>query len=261
MQLQQEIIALQQTVISLLQSARERRDGRLNIIELISASENRRIGAVRALAAQYQRMAVAAPIPSSLQLPSRDARVNYFAFASNIHIEQMAKRCPKSIFRGAAILPGYRWQINERGSANIVQSPADTVEGLVFSVTQEDVAQLDRYEGVAKGFYDRRSLPVQLAERVAGPWKTCFVARRLKKRQVPNRATRQVTVDAFVYISLVYVFDGGIRAEYVERMERAVGDALALGMSDQYVQQYVRPRLRVSVSSGSGSRRRFRLGF
>lgn len=245
-------------MIALLQSARSRRDGRLNIVELVSASEDRRVGAVRAIAAQCQRMAVAAPIA---RLPSSDrsSRVDYFAFASNMHIEQMAKRCPTSLFRGAAVLPGYRWQINERGFANAVQSPADTVEGLVFSITQDDVDRLDRYEGVARGFYDRRSVPVQLAERVEGPWKTMFVARKLKKRRVPDRTIRQVTIEASVYISLVYVYDGRIRAEYAERMERAVRDVLALGVSEQYVQQYITPR--IAASNRPRRRRRLSLAF
>ncbi len=42
-----------------LQKARDSRDGRLDVSELIAASENRRTGTVRALS-QYQRMAVAA---------------------------------------------------------------------------------------------------------------------------------------------------------------------------------------------------------
>ena len=256
MQLQQEIIALQQTVISLLQSARERRDGRLNITELISASESRRVGVVRALAAQCQRMAVVAPIPRGLPSPSPDSRVDYFAFASNMCVDQMAKRCSTSLFRGAAVLRGYRWQINERGFANVVQSSADVVEGLVFSIAQQDVARLDRYEGVTKGFYDRRSLPVQLAEHVDGPWKTNFVARRLRKGHVPSGTTRQVSVEASIYISLVYVYDGRIRAEYARRMHRTVHDARLLGVSDQYIQRYLTPR--IVASDGPALRRRLR---
>jgi hypothetical protein len=45
-----------------------------------------------------------------------------------MHLKQMVKRCPSARYLGVANLPGYRWQINERGYANIVEASAETQE-------------------------------------------------------------------------------------------------------------------------------------
>lgn len=189
-------------------------------------------------------MAGAARIQQPLQL-AFDQRTNYFAFASNLHLEQMAERCPTSLFVGKATLQGYRWQINERGFANIVQSPADHVEGLVFSVLPQDHLRLDRYEGVQRGYYERRLLPLQLAKCTAGPWKTSYLSRQLAQGHTPESDKEMVAIEASVYLSLVYIDDGGIRAEYAERMKLGIEDAISLGMSRQYVARYVEPRMTV----------------
>lgn len=109
----------------------------------------------------------------------------YFAYGSNLSPEQMARRCPDSIFLGKATLPGYRWQANERGIANVVMDPdpdADpevmkkgregrgrdgeeekepaAVEGLLYALSLDDEIRLDRYEGVAKGRYDKFAMEV-----------------------------------------------------------------------------------------------------
>lgn len=68
-----------------------------------------------------------------------------------------------------------------------------------------------------------------------------------------------MTAEVSVYISLAYVYDGRIRAEYAERMQRAVRDAVVLGVLDQYVQQYVAPR--ITPSDGPRRMRRLTLEF
>ncbi|TDZ54365.1 hypothetical protein CTRI78_v006385 [Colletotrichum trifolii] len=91
---------------------------------------------------------------------SRATETLYFAYGSNLHIAQMAERCPGSSFKGKATLAGWRWQINKRGVANVIRvDPKDSsscaVEGLVFSVTPKDLRSLDRSEGVSRGFYQK----------------------------------------------------------------------------------------------------------
>ena len=85
----------------------------------------------------------------------------YFAFGSNLHLSQMATRCPESRFVGFAILPSHRFQINERGFANVVPSQRYHVEGLCYLLSLEDQRRLDRSEGVPTA-YQRLSLPVQV---------------------------------------------------------------------------------------------------
>ena len=60
----------------------------------------------------------------------------------------MAKRCPESRFVGTAELHDYRFQINQRGFANILYSPNDHVEGLLYLLSRTDQERLDRSEGV-----------------------------------------------------------------------------------------------------------------
>jgi hypothetical protein len=83
-----------------------------------------------------------------------DHETIYFAYGSNLSFDQMAARCPKSRFVGCARLNNYRFQINERGFANIVESrcPWHYVEGLCYLLSQRDEEALDRSEGVPTAY-------------------------------------------------------------------------------------------------------------
>ena len=97
---------------------------------------------------------------SSLQV--RRPEQLYFAFGSNLHLGQMAERCPGSRYIGTADLRGYRFQINQRGFANVVPSPGDHVEGLVYLLSQNDEERLDRSEGVPTA-YQKYCIDVQVS--------------------------------------------------------------------------------------------------
>lgn len=96
--------------------------------------------------------------------PQRPARPSglYFAFGSNLHLGQMAKRCPESRYVGVARLHGWRYQINNRGYANVVFSHGSYVEGLVYRLSPTDEANLDRNEGVSTAVYEKCQLEVEL---------------------------------------------------------------------------------------------------
>ena len=85
-------------------------------------------------------------------MPPPRAQTLYFAYGSNLGLEQMAKRCPESRYIGHARLPDFRWQINERGYANVVPEPGGYVEGLCYLLSPEDEARLDRSEGVPAAY-------------------------------------------------------------------------------------------------------------
>lgn len=76
----------------------------------------------------------------------------YFAYGSNMNLEQMAVRCPGASPVGSAILAGYR--LTERQYADIDRSPGSSVNGLLWRVTAADLVALDRYEGFPR-FYTR----------------------------------------------------------------------------------------------------------
>ena len=170
----------------------------------------------------------------------------YFAFGSNMHLDQMSTRCPGSIYEGTAVLHGWRWQINSRGVANIVrqrQPSSQLAEGLVFSVTEENERALDRFEGVKRGLYERCDVWLQFKPVFAT--ETQVPASELQSHQVVSARSLplglEVHIQALTYISRI-VEDGPIREEYVARMERAVRDALSLGMSQVYAHE---PLMRV----------------
>ena len=72
-------------------------------------------------------------------------RVLYFAYGSNLHVEQMMRRCPSAKKVGRASLPG--WALVFRGPADITRSPMAMTHGAVWSITLRDIEALDRYEG------------------------------------------------------------------------------------------------------------------
>ena len=102
-------------------------------------------------------------IPSPLKSSgSADEELYYFAYGSNLHLAQMSRRCTGSTFLGKATLPGHRWQINQRGYANIVASKESYVEGFVYCISRNDEKSLDLFEGVSSGAYEKHYLRVDL---------------------------------------------------------------------------------------------------
>lgn len=74
----------------------------------------------------------------------------YLAYGSNLNLEQMAKRCPTAKALGTATLKGY--QLLFRGGrtcsvATIERKKDGSVPVLLWEITPEDEAALDRYEG------------------------------------------------------------------------------------------------------------------
>ncbi|KAE8353139.1 hypothetical protein BDV28DRAFT_113075 [Aspergillus coremiiformis] len=192
-----------------------------------------------------------------------EPRYYYFAFGSNMHLTQMASRCPGSTLVAKGILHGYRFQINERGVANVIPSiPGEPscVEGILFAVTSGDITTLDRSEGVAQRFYDKVRLPVQvepLAIDALKSTKTLFAARELellnsspeqKQRAEHSQGRSMKEVEALVYLSSRYDCHGRIRNEYVDRMELAMADAQKLGVRQSYLEASLYPV--VFVESG-----------
>src|ERR1700733_15918751 len=96
----------------------------------------------------------------------------YFAYGSNMLLEQITKRCPSAKFSGSATLQGYRLaftRISTRqwpgyGVADVVPEPSGCVWGALFEIANEDVPSLDKSEGYQPGrklnAYQRIKIPV-----------------------------------------------------------------------------------------------------
>ena len=91
--------------------------------------------------------------------------LNYFAFGSNMSAQRMHDRLGWSPSRSGAILPDYEMVFNKHsndgGKANIMYSPGNLVEGILYSVNERDLMILDKYEGVAAKQYKRYDIEVR----------------------------------------------------------------------------------------------------
>jgi hypothetical protein len=81
----------------------------------------------------------------------------YFAYGMNTNRDEMAYRCPGACALGKAILPGYRFEF--KSFATIVPSPKESVEGVLWTITDTDESALDVLEGYPE-FYDKKNVSV-----------------------------------------------------------------------------------------------------
>ncbi len=77
-----------------------------------------------------------------------EIRHSYFAYGSNLCVRQMAQRCPDAGDPRPATLPDHDWLINERGVATVAPFAGSEVHGVVWQVSERDLATLDSAEGV-----------------------------------------------------------------------------------------------------------------
>ena len=76
----------------------------------------------------------------------------YFAYGSNIDLEQMARRCPAAQVVGPATLENYELAFRGSGVATIVPKKGGVVHGLLWSITPLCEQALDRYEGYPRHY-------------------------------------------------------------------------------------------------------------
>ncbi len=93
----------------------------------------------------------------------------YFAYGSNLCVQQMTQRCPEAVDPRPATLADHDWLINERGVATIEPFTGSTVHGVLWWVSDRDLATLDSAEGVPVR-YRRDQLTVHTADGPAPAW-------------------------------------------------------------------------------------------
>jgi hypothetical protein len=77
----------------------------------------------------------------------------YFAYGMNTNSQGMAHRCPAAVSFGRATLEGHRFRF--AGPADVQRDRHSDVEGVLWDITEECLAALDRLEGYPH-FYDRK---------------------------------------------------------------------------------------------------------
>ena len=86
----------------------------------------------------------------------------YFAYGSNLNHTQMRKRCVGSKYLKKFILNGYKLVFSYRdpkepyGYGNIEKKKRFKVPGAIWKITKADELELDIYEGVRFGSYDKK---------------------------------------------------------------------------------------------------------
>lgn len=84
---------------------------------------------------------------------AHESSIIYFAYGSNLDLEQMGRRCPGARALGTAILGGFRLGFAGRSSlwgggvATLVRDIEAFVPGLLWTLAPSDLERLDRFEG------------------------------------------------------------------------------------------------------------------
>lgn len=78
----------------------------------------------------------------------------YFAYGMNTNLGSMAHRCPTATCLGAATLPGYRFQF--RYHADVELDIDCQVEGVLWEVDDDNIAELDILEGFPRYYLRQR---------------------------------------------------------------------------------------------------------
>jgi len=73
----------------------------------------------------------------------------------------MDRRCPGAELVDIARLDAHRFIINERGVATLVADARRIVYGVLYEVTPDHIAALDRHEGVNGGYYRAATVAVE----------------------------------------------------------------------------------------------------
>lgn len=90
----------------------------------------------------------------------------YFAYGSNLFVDQKEKRTGRIRQEFRSRLVGYRFAFNKRGGsgqvyANIVPDGSAETWGVVYLCNPEAIRGMDRYEGVSSGHYERIHVKVE----------------------------------------------------------------------------------------------------
>jgi Gamma-glutamyl cyclotransferase, AIG2-like len=88
----------------------------------------------------------------------------YFAYGSNMNVDAMAHRCPRSKALGLARLERHRLAVMREGWLTAVRNASSAVHGVLWDLALSDIPALDRHESLSQGLYTKATQPV-VAER------------------------------------------------------------------------------------------------
>ena len=91
------------------------------------------------------------------------AETLYFAYGSNINLEQMEHRCPDALLVGPVTLENYELQFRGHGFATVAPKESSVVHGLMWKLPPTSEQTLDYYEGYPR-HYIKETVTVQTAD-------------------------------------------------------------------------------------------------
>jgi gamma-glutamylcyclotransferase (GGCT)/AIG2-like uncharacterized protein YtfP len=114
----------------------------------------------------------------------------YFAYGSNLDEVQLCERCPGAAAEATGALADFRLAFTAysagwgAGVADVVACPGSRVWGVVFSLTDDDLESLDRFEGYPEQ-YDRFVAQIVTDKGVLDSW--VYAVNRKQSFVAPNR--------------------------------------------------------------------------
>lgn len=105
----------------------------------------------------------------------------YFAYGSNINLEQMEHRCPDAQLVGPVTLQNYELQFRGSGFATVAPKEDSVVHGLLWKLTPLCEQSLDRYEGYPR-HYIKETVTVQTVDGSKIPVMAYIMAEPLRRR-------------------------------------------------------------------------------
>ena len=129
----------------------------------------------------------------------------YFAYGSNINLEQMACRCPDATVVGPVMLEGYELLFRRNGFASIAPKEGGTVHGLLWSITPECERSLDNYEGYPR-FYGKRMVSVRDNEGRSLSAMAYIMDERFREPMMPSESYYAVILEGYRQNGLPVIF-------------------------------------------------------
>lgn len=211
--------------------------------------------------------------PRTTDLPR--APYLYFAYGSNLAPSQMKQRCTVNPSLSAkplaiAILPKWRWLICEAGYANVLPPPGlrvgaqktdiasrvpisgteDAVYGVLYEMDPADENILDGYEGVDRDAEEADgsgevNAEIRPREQGEGDYNKWYLSGTIVQWLDGARGHRLEAgtgeeVPVLVYVDEERIELGPPKQEYIGRMNRAIRESEALGLSEKWVEEVMR---------------------
>ena len=120
----------------------------------------------------------------------------YFAYGSNINLDQMSYRCPDACVVGPVSLENYELLFRGSGVATIGPKVGATVHGLLWQLTPDCERSLDHYEGYPN-LYGKQPVTVKDQSGQEYPVMAYVMSKRYLTPAVPPGSYYQGILDGY----------------------------------------------------------------